>query len=76
LLANNLQINANTAISQILSGAVTSLNGLTGAVFVNVFTEGITTPSINIPGDRWLNTDTGFLYTAITGASGYIWVQL
>jgi len=33
-------------------------------------------PNINIPGDRWFNTDTGILYTAITSASGFIWVQL
>ena len=76
LLGSNLQINSNTAITEILSGAVTSLNGITGAVFVNKFIEGITAPSINIPGDRWLNTDTGFLYTAITGVTGFIWVQL
>ena len=59
-----------------LTNIVTSVNGLTGAIFVNKFTEGITTPSINIPGDRWLNTDTGFLYTSMTGVSGFIWVQL
>ena len=54
---------------------VSSVNGLTGSLYVNKFTEGITAPSINIPGDRWLDTDTGYLYTAITGASGFIWVQ-
>ena len=75
LLGDNLEIESNTAISQILSGAVTSLNGLTGSLSVNKFTEGITAPSINIPGDRWLDTDTGYLYTAITGTSGFIWVQ-
>jgi len=75
LLGDNLEIDSNTAISEILSGAVTSLNGLTGGLSVNKFTEGITAPSINIPGDRWLDTDTGYLYTAITGASGFIWVQ-
>jgi hypothetical protein len=40
------------------------------------FTEAITSPVITSPGDRWFNTDTGILYTAITGASGFIWVQL
>jgi hypothetical protein len=75
LLGDNLEIDSNTAISEILNGAVTSLNGLTGGLSVNKFTEGITAPSINIPGDRWLDTDTGYLYTAITGASGFIWVQ-
>jgi hypothetical protein len=40
------------------------------------FTEAISAPSIHIPGDRWFNTNTGILYTAITGASGFIWVQL
>ena len=75
LLGSNLQIDSNTAITEILSGAVTSLNGLTGGLSVNKFTEGITAPPINISGDRWLDTDTGYLYTAITGASGFIWVQ-
>ena len=32
LLGSNLQINSNTAITEILSGAVTSLNGLTGGI--------------------------------------------
>ena len=32
LLGNNLQIDSNLAITEILSGAVTSLNGLTGGV--------------------------------------------
>jgi hypothetical protein len=41
-----------------------------------IFTESTTAPNINIVGDRWFNTDTGILYTAITGASGFIWVQL
>jgi len=43
-----------------------------------IFTEAPTEerPSITRPGDRWFDTDTGILYTAITGASGYIWVQL
>jgi hypothetical protein len=40
------------------------------------FTEAISSPTITAPGDRWFNTDTGILYTAITGASGFIWVQL
>ena len=33
-------------------------------------------PGISNRGDRWFDTDTGILYTAITGASGFIWVQL
>jgi hypothetical protein len=41
-----------------------------------IFTESTTAPNINIVGDRWFNTNTGILYTAITGASGFIWVQL
>jgi len=43
---------------------------------VSGFTEGLTAPASAIPGDRWFNTDTGILYTSITGASGFIWVQL
>jgi hypothetical protein len=35
-----------------------------------------TPPGITRVGDRWFDTDNGILYTAITGASGYIWVQL
>ena len=40
------------------------------------FTEATSAPSIQVPGDRWFNTNTGILYTAITSASGFIWVQL
>jgi hypothetical protein len=45
---------------------------------VTIFTEAPSEeePGITRPGDRWFNTDTGILYTAITGASGFIWVQL
>jgi hypothetical protein len=43
---------------------------------VSGFTEGLTAPASAIPGDRWFRTDEGILYTAITGVSGYIWVEL
>jgi len=41
-----------------------------------IFTEATTAPVITMAGDRWFNTNIGILYTAITGASGFIWVQL
>jgi hypothetical protein len=53
-----------------ISGGVGPIVGYT------IFTESTTAPNINIVGDRWFNTNTGILYTAITGASGFIWVQL
>jgi hypothetical protein len=43
---------------------------------VSGFTEGFTAPASAIPGDRWFRTNEGILYTAITGVSGYIWVEL
>ena len=43
---------------------------------ISGFTEGLTAPTSAIPGDRWFRTDEGILYTAITGVSGYIWVEL
>jgi hypothetical protein len=43
---------------------------------VSGFTEGLTAPASAIPGDRWFRTNEGILYTAITGVSGYIWVEL
>lgn len=51
-------------------------NGTTQDSATTKFTEGITAPQIYLAGDRWFNTDTGFLYTAITDNSGLIWVQL
>jgi len=55
-----------------IPGAVSPIIGYT------IFTEAPSEeePGITRPGDRWFNTDTGILYTAITGASGFIWVQL
>jgi hypothetical protein len=50
--------------------------GLAPIIGYTIFTESTTAPNINIVGDRWFNTNTGILYTAITGASGFIWVQL
>ena len=51
-------------------------DGSTQGTAAPKFTEATSTPSISVPGDRWFNTNTGILYTAITGASGYVWAQL
>jgi hypothetical protein len=64
-----------------ISGGISSNSGATFLGNVNApnitkFTEATSAPSIQVPGDRWFNTNTGILYTAITGASGFIWVQL
>jgi hypothetical protein len=64
-----------------ISGGISSNGGATflgniNAPNITSFTEATTAPHINIPGDRWFNTNTGILYTAITGHSGLIWVQL
>jgi hypothetical protein len=55
-----------------ISGGSSPIIGFT------IFTEAPSEeePDITTLGDRWFNTDTGILYTAITGASGFIWVQL
>ena len=49
---------------------------LSSALISNSFTEGITAPTSPIAGDRWFKADEGILYTAITGVSGSIWVEL
>ena len=54
-------------------------SGFSPIIGTTIFTEAASeesTPTISNPGDRWFDTDTGILYTAITGASGFIWVQL
>jgi hypothetical protein len=69
-----------SGVSSIIAGNGISISpaGGTGNITISTtkFTEATTAPSINFLGDRWFNTDTGILYTAITGASGFIWVQL
>ena len=72
-IGDNITINRrrkNVDIS--IDGGVSPIIGYT------IFTEAPSEeqPGITRPGDRWFNTDTGILYTAITGASGFIWVQL
>ena len=73
-LGNNITVTKrrkNIDIS--ISGGVNPIIGTT------IFTEASSeegTPNISNRGDRWFDTDTGILYTAITGASGFIWVQL
>lgn len=49
---------------------------IAGATSATKFTESISSPTITAPGDRWFDTNNGILYTAITGASAFIWVQL
>jgi len=51
-------------------------DGTTQGTASTLFFEGITLSSPKYAGDRWFNTNTGILYTAITGVSGFIWVQL
>ena len=46
------------------------------AVQYTIFTESTTPPTVTLVGDRWFNTDTGILYTAVSGNSGYVWVEL
>jgi len=75
LLGSNLQINSNTAIAEILSGAVTSVNGLTGAVFVNKFTYGLTASAGSTQGDRWMASDTGIEYVYINDGNSQQWIQ-
>jgi hypothetical protein len=75
LLGNNLQIDSNLAISEILSGAVTSLNGLTGAVFATKFTYGITAAAGSTQGDRWMSSDTGIEYVYVNDGNSPQWVQ-
>jgi hypothetical protein len=63
------------------SGSSNYSVGFTGAaqtIRAAGFTEGLTTPNLadTVAGDRWFRTDEGILYTAITGVSGYIWVEL
>ena len=69
-----------SGVSSIIAGNGISISpaGGTGNITISTtkFTEATTAPFINFLGDRWFNTDTGILYTAITGASGFIWVQL
>jgi hypothetical protein len=72
-IGDNITINRrrkNVDIS--IDGGVSPIIGYT------IFTEAPSEeqPGITRPGDRWFNTDTGILYTAITGASGYVWAQL
>jgi len=64
------------ALSLPVGGYFKFANGTTQGFAAPKFTEATSAPSIQVPGDRWFNTNTGILYTAITGASGYIWVQL
>jgi hypothetical protein len=66
----------NGALSLPVNGYIKFPNGTTQGSAAPKFTEATSAPSIQVPGDRWFNTNTGILYTAITGASGYIWVQL
>lgn len=75
LLGSNLQINSNTAISEILSGAVTSLNGLTGAVFATKFTYGLTASAGSTQGDRWMASDTGIEYVYVNDGNSQQWIQ-
>jgi hypothetical protein len=75
LLGNNFQINSNTAISEILSGAVTSVNGLTGAVFATKFTYGLTASAGSTQGDRWMASDTGIEYVYINDGNSQQWIQ-
>jgi hypothetical protein len=49
---------------------------IAGGASSTKFTESISSPTITASGDRWFDTNTGILYTAITGASAFIWVQL
>jgi len=63
------------------SGSSNYSVGFTGAaqtIRAAGFTEGLTAPNLAdiVAGDRWFRTDEGILYTAITGVSGYIWVEL
>ena len=56
-----------------------SSGGINPIIGTTVFLEAPSeegNPGISNRGDRWFDTDTGILYTAITGASGFIWVQL
>jgi hypothetical protein len=55
-----------------------NISGSSPIIGYTIFTEAPSEeePGITRPGDRWFNTNTGILYTAITGASGFIWVQL
>jgi hypothetical protein len=59
-----------------LPGYITFPNGSTQGTAPNVFTEGITAPVSPSAGDRWYRTNDGVLYTAVTGVSGSIWVEL
>jgi hypothetical protein len=78
----NVEVNIGSAasgpVTAILPGPGISVNQTTGNVTVSTtqFTESTTAPTINYAGDRWFNTSTGILYTAITGHSGFVWVQL
>ena len=79
-----ITISAGTFISGGISGGISgpyvaSVNGITGDVFVNIFTQGYTAPASPMLGDRWYRINSGILYTAIQGISGsseYIWVEL
>ena len=46
------------------------------AIQYTIFTESTTPPVITLVGDRWFNTNTGILYTAISSGPNLIWVQL
>jgi hypothetical protein len=78
----NVEVNIGSAasgsVTAIIPGPGISVNQTTGNVIVSTtqFTESTTAPTINYAGDRWFNTSTGILYTAITGHSGFVWVQL
>lgn len=69
-------ITSDTSISLTNNSFIQFPNGSTQGTSPNVFTEGITAPTSPYAGDRWYRTDDGVLYTAVTGVSGSIWVEL
>jgi hypothetical protein len=82
LLGSNLQINSNTAITEILSGAVTSLNGLTGGVTLAAGSNITLTPVGNTITIASSGGGSGITYyyqsSAPTGAGitvGYRWMD-
>lgn len=81
----SLQTPGSLKIGNLYGGSYLELNnssylkftdGTTQGTAANIFTEGITAPTSPIAGDRWFKVDEGILYTAITGVSGSIWVEL
>jgi len=82
LLGSNLQINSNTAIDEILSGAVTSLNGFTGGVTLAAGSNITLTPVGNTITIASSGGGSGITYyyqsSAPTGAGitvGYRWMD-